>query len=262
MSDVRVLIGVDHDQTLIYSERSAGPVENPVWVEHLDGRPISMMTRKAVALLDELARTYEVVPVTTRTPEQAGRLRLPPTDRLICCNGGVLLRNGERQPAWDDWVAGLLSASAPAAEAAQQFGDFGWVRSWRQVEDLFVYAVAHDRDAIPAEWLTATAAWAGEHGWRLSVQGRKAYAVPAALSKGTAARRLADELGATLLAAGDSLLDRDLLEAADWAIRPRHGELEALGYGGVEITPRSGAAAAEDILEALSWQAAVVTSRP
>lgn len=259
---MKALLAIDLDQTLIYSRRCAGPVDDPVWVEHLDGEPLSLMTRRAQDLLAGVQAEHTVVPVTTRTPEQLARVTVAATELALACNGGVLLRAGARDRDWDAWIADELSDCAPAHDAARHFGDFAWARSWRQVEDLFVYAVAHDREAIPAAWLATTSAWAQEHGWRLSVQGRKAYAVPTALSKGVAARRLAAQLGAVLLASGDSLLDRDLLEAADWAIRPRHGELEALGYDRVPVTASSGAVAAEEILEALSWQAAVVTSRP
>ncbi|NED85314.1 hypothetical protein G3I76_35170, partial [Streptomyces sp. SID11233] len=54
----------------------------------------------------------------------------------------------------------------------------------------------------------------------------KLYAVPRALTKSAALNEVAARTGATLtLAAGDSLLDADLLTAADRAWRPGHGEL-------------------------------------
>ena len=41
---------------------------------------------------------------------------------------------------------------------------------------------------------------------------------------------------AVLCAAGDGWLDTDLLLAADHAIRPRHGELESLGWSAPGLT--------------------------
>ncbi|MFI0487239.1 hypothetical protein [Actinomadura sp. 9N215] len=72
-------------------------------------------------------------------------------------------------------------------------------------------------------------AWCTERGWRTSLQGRKVYCLPAGLTKAAAAAEIARRTGAsTTLAAGDSLLDIDLLEAADPSIRPAHGELHGI----------------------------------
>ncbi len=87
----------------------------------------------------------------------------------------------------------------------------------------------------------------------MSLQGRKVYAVPAGLSKAAAVQRLADRLGSrVLLAAGDSLLDRGLLElvlaAGGAAVRPAHGELHDLGWTGCHVTVAAGAHAGEELL--------------
>ena len=82
------------------------------------------------------------------------------------------------------------------------------------------------------------------------MQGRKMYAVPASVSKSGAVRMLVDRLGIDLLvAAGDSLLDRDLLDIADVSIRPRHGELHAAAHPTHVVTSAAGIAAAEEILD-------------
>lgn len=260
------VLAVDLDQTLIYSERSAGPLdEETVWVEDYDGAPLSLMTCRAHDLLRELQGRHHVVPVTTRTPEQFARVRLPaPATWAVTCNGGVLLHEGRRDAEWDARVAAELRSVAPIDQAMSLLDRVAgepWVRSHRQVEELFVYLVAQSRDDVPAEWVATVAAWAEPHGWTVSVQGRKAYVVPRVLSKGAAARRVADLLGGPLLAAGDSLLDRDLLEAADLAVRPPHGELHLMGYGGARVTARSGARAAEDVLLALAEEAELMEPR-
>ena len=86
------------------------------------------------------------------------------------------------------------------------------------------------------------------------MQGRKVYAVPAGLSKAAAAARLRRPARRrpVLLAAGDSLLDRPLLELAvasgGAAVRPAHGELHELGFAGAHVTAASGARAGEELL--------------
>jgi hypothetical protein len=64
---------------------------------------------------------------------------------------------------------------------------------------------------------------------------------------------------ARVFAAGDGALDAEMLIAADAAIRPRHGELELLGFTrpGLTVTDSSGVRATEEILEWLRNRTAV-----
>ena len=254
---MKACIAVDLDQTLIYSERSAGRAKSDtdVWVEDHDGKPLSFMTARAHHLLAELTHRHHVVPVTTRTPTQYARVRLPGRyPYAVCANGGVLLVHGERDTAWDARIRHDMARTVPAstihARLAQvQHGS--WVRSIRQVEDLFVYLVATHRSAIPSAWLTELQGWVSAHGWVVSQQGRKVYVVPGPLlCKGDAALRIALQVGGPLLSAGDSLLDSNLLDRAMVAIRPAHGELDLLNdqTSHARVTSSSGPEAAEEIL--------------
>jgi hypothetical protein len=260
---VTVLVAVDLDQTVVFSRRSAGEAGPSVVVEHLDGEELSSMTVGAVAAYRDLAARHIVVPVTTRTVAQFQRIALPtPPPYAVCANGGVLLSAAGRDEDWAAWVASVVAASAPLADVVSRLSAVQgqpWVRLVRTAEDLFAYLVAHSRELIPVDWLTGLAAELEPLGWGVSVQGRKVYAVPAGLSKASAVARLVDQLGATsLLAAGDSLLDQPLLElaaASAGAVRPRHGELEDLGWGGAHVTAASGARAGEELLGWLSDRA-------
>jgi hypothetical protein len=93
----------------------------------------------------------------------------------------------------------------------------------------------------------------------VSLQGRKVYAVPAGLTKSAAAAEVVARCGGgPLLAAGDSLLDADLLDAADAAIRPAHGELADSGFTRphVVVTATTGVHAGEELLHWLARRAA------
>ena len=258
------LVAVDLDQTVVFSRRSAGEAGPSVVVEHLAGEPLSSMTVGAVAAYTALAARHDVVPVTTRTVEQYTRIALPVAPaHAVCANGGVLLADGRPDAAWAAWVAGLCAASAPLREVEARLRSVEaepWVRLVRTAQDLFAYLVAHSRDSVPAGWPAALAAELAPLGWAVSVQGRKVYAVPAGLSKAAAVQRLVDQLGAdVLLAAGDSLLDRPLLELAvasgGAAVRPAHGELHDLGWAGAHVTAASGARAGEELLGWLAVRA-------
>ncbi len=257
----RALVAVDLDQTVVYSERAAGLAGPSITVEQLDGRRLSSMTTGAHRAYAVLTARHRLVPVTTRTREQLGRITLPaPAEHAVCANGGILLHHGEPDLGWARWVAEICGESAPLPEVETRLRaveDQDWVRLVRTAEELFVYLVADAREGIPDDWLTDLRDELGGQGWGVSVQGRKVYAVPHALSKAAAVARLQEQLGDdVLLAAGDSLLDQPLLELAarsGGAIRPAHGELHDLGWTGahltqVHVTQADGARAGEELL--------------
>ncbi|MEU8886328.1 HAD family hydrolase [Streptomyces sp. NPDC048442] len=228
-------------------------------VEVYEGKPLSYVTETAAGLLEALAsdapRTL-FVPTTTRTREQYHRIHLPgPVPQFaICANGGHLLVDGVSDPDWQDRVARRLrDECAPLSEVRAHLADAAdpaWLLKDRVAEDLFAYLVV-ERTLLPDGWVKELAEWAGPLGWTVSLQGRKVYVVPAPLTKSAAVREVARRTGAALtLAAGDSLLDADLLQAADRGWRPGHGELADAGWDAPHITalPESGIAAGEEIL--------------
>lgn len=256
----RVLIATDLDRTLIYSATAAGPyrASGPpllVAVEHLDGRPISFMTPAAGTLLTELATEQLVVPVTTRTPAQLARVTLPgPAPRYaVAANGGVLLVDGAPDRGWSETVRAAVgeTASLDAALAALSAAcSPDWAASPRIAADLFCYVVV-DRTVMPAGVLERLNAWAASAGWVVSLQGRKLYLVPAPLTKSAAVAEVARRAGTDVtLAAGDSLLDIDLLDSADRGVRPGHGEIAESGWSApwVDALSTTGIRAGEEIL--------------
>lgn len=262
MPGPRVLVASDLDRTLIYSTAALAltmpdaRAPRLLTVEVHESKPLSFLTETAAGLLTELGDAAVFVPTTTRTRKQYQRINLPgPTPTYaICANGGHLLVDGVSDP---DWYAGvtarLADECAPLEEVRDHLAataDPTWVRKHRIAEDLFVYLVV-ERELLPEEWVKGLAVWAENRGWTVSLQGRKLYAVPKPLTKSAAMREVARRTGAQLtVAAGDSLLDADLLLAADRAWRPGHGELADAGWSGPTITalPERGVMAGERIL--------------
>jgi hydroxymethylpyrimidine pyrophosphatase-like HAD family hydrolase len=255
------LYATDLDRTLIYSARAAGvPVEDLVVVERHEGRDISFVSAEQLTLLDLIAERALVVPVTTRTLAQYRRVTVwaeRPPEWAVVANGGIVLHHGRLD---DDWYAGVLATVArdshELAAVAAWLGQTArpWIDHVRVADDLFLYTIV-DRDALPAEAAAELAATLAEWGWQLSIQGRKLYAVPVSLGKGPAVLDVARRTGAErVLAAGDSLLDRDLLDIADRSLRPAHGELHDTGVAADLVTKASGLAAGEEMLRTvLTW---------
>lgn len=257
-----VLVASDLDRTLIYSSAALAltmpdaRAPRLLCVEVHEARPLSYMTETAAQLLTDLGDTAVFVPTTTRTRKQYQRINLPgpPPKYAICANGGQLLVDGVTDTDWHAGVqARLADECAPLAEVRAHLArtaDPAWLRKDRVAEDLFAYLVV-ERELLPEEWVKELAVWAQARGWTVSLQGRKIYAVPKPLTKSAAVREVARRTGAGLtLAAGDSLLDADLLLAADRGWRPGHGELTDTGWIAPRISalPERGVLAGERIL--------------
>ncbi|MFF7589500.1 HAD family hydrolase [Kitasatospora purpeofusca] len=261
----RFVVASDLDRTLIYSNRALA-LDVPdrlaprlLSVEVHDGKALSFMTEQAAALLVELAREAVLVPATTRTRAQYERVNLPgPTPGwvppyAICANGGRLLVDGVPDEDWQTEMAGRLAeGAAPLAEVVEHLAlcaDPEWTHKRRVADELFAYLVV-ERAELPAGWIAELTGWCAERGWTVSLQGRKVYAVPAPLSKSAALAEVVRRVGpSTVLSAGDSLLDADLLLAADAGWRPGHGELADTGWTapGVTALDEVGVAAGEEI---------------
>ncbi|GAA2099047.1 HAD family hydrolase [Actinomadura alba] len=254
------VVCVDLDRTLIYSSAALGlsgadaDLPRLLCVELYEGRPLSYVTESAAAGIELLAAAATLVPTTTRTPEQYARVHLlgEAPAYAICANGGHLLVDGRSDPEWAAGVRVRVSACAEPAEVYAHLsrisGDF--VRKLRMAADLFCYAVV-ERGELPEGWVAELAGWCAERGWTTSLQGRKVYCLPKPLTKAAAAAEVARRTGAdVLLAAGDSLLDTELLEAADAAIRPPHGELAETGWigEGTSVSVSGGVYAGEEIV--------------
>jgi hypothetical protein len=277
-----VLAASDLDRTLIYSGKAAklglppgtklreSPLyEDLVCVEMYDHKPLSHVTRTALASITRLAELGVLVPATTRTRAQYRRISLPgpPVPYAITANGGFLLVDGETDDDWTRQVERELAASShPFAEVQQYMADTfrpEFTSKLRNAEELFCYAVV-DRAALPDGFVAEVSAWAAAHGWRASLQGRKLYVVPVGLRKGAAVAEVARRVGAeTVLAAGDSLLDAEMLESATRAVRPAHGELHEVGWQteGLVVTATAGATGGQEVAQWLLDEALAVLGK-
>ncbi|MEU2033542.1 HAD family hydrolase [Nocardia amamiensis] len=261
----RALIATDLDRTMIYSRNAFSTTTDvpTVCVEHLEGAPLSFMTTTAALRMQSLTEPAAVIPTTTRTIKQFGRIRLPgaPWRYAITSNGGNILVDGVPDLSWRiDIDAQVRAGGATLSEVSRELHariDDSWVTKFRVADHLFCYLVVKPK-AVPDGFLAEWDDWCRPRGWSASQQGRKIYTMPLAVCKSRAVAEvrkrlwdtgeLADE--ARTLAAGDGALDAEMLRAADSAIRPRHGELEQLNWThpNLTITRAEGILAGEEII--------------
>jgi hydroxymethylpyrimidine pyrophosphatase-like HAD family hydrolase len=267
---VTAVIAIDLDRTLIYSTAALGltmpdALAPPLMVaEVYQGRPLSFMTDRAARELRALAQAAVVVPTTTRSRVQFERVRLPGVRSVyaVTSNGAKLLINGVPDQDWAVNVRSALAGSAPL-ETVKHYLDRHavgpWVLKRRSAEHVFCYLVV-DRAEVPGGFLQDLAGWAAQQGWRTSVQGRKVYCVPDRLTKSAAVAEIVRRVGTGgYLAAGDSLLDAELLDEASAGVRPGHGELAEIGWTRphIEVTVATGVLAGEEVVLRLADLAAV-----
>lgn len=217
-----IIFHSDLDNTLIYSyKRDIG--QEKKCVELYDGREVSFMTEKSLQLLERIQEKVLVVPTTTRTVEQYQRIRLGigVPEYALTCNGGVLLVEGWRDEKWYCQSRALVEPCRAEMIKAVNILEKDEDRSMevRFIEELFVFTKSekpqHTMEKLREELNTE----------KLDIfqNGIKVYAVPKALSKGNAVKRLRKKLNPEyVIAAGDSEFDVSMLREADAAVVPEN----------------------------------------
>src|SRR5690606_34481959 len=222
-----ILFASDFDQPVIYSKRSAGEQvadSDLREVERFEGNPQSVMTETSQQTLHELTEELFFLPVTTRTQSQYERVtgiykgNEAPKFAVIS-NGAVILEDGEPIKEWSDHIRKQCVSKKTIVEELlpkidQHFSE-DWVLRVREADGWFVY-LNSDREKFPGDKLDFYTKTFREIGWSMSLQGRKLYIMPESITKAGAMQYVKERLGADyVVAAGDSLLDLDLLESAD-----------------------------------------------
>lgn len=214
------VLHLDLDNTLIYSYKHDIGIEKRC-VEVYQGREISFMTEQTFSALKRAAERFVLVPTTTRTLEQYGRIDLGigPVRYALVCNGGLLLKDGSLDKKWYGESKRRIEESEEELRKAQIFLHSEERREFalRFIEDLFLFTKCREPEAVVKELC-------GMLDVRLVDvfhNGVKVYVVPKALSKGKAVERFREAFDAPrVIAAGDSGFDVSMLLAADVGLAP------------------------------------------
>lgn len=262
-----MILASDLDRTMIHPLRHAPEGREDEWMvaEIYEGRPITCIGHATLRLIDELDAGGLFLPVTTRSREQLLRITPIAADArpwAVCANGGIVLRHGTPDPEWTRTVArdaagaGTLAEVVAAVDAAVgAAAPDHWRLRERDCEALFLYSVC-DLDRTPQGAEDAVRDAVAPLGWTAHLHGRKLYVLPSGLTKARAVAYVRERAGVDgdLHGAGDSELDRCLLEIGTVGHVPRGSELD-LGSRPLPpqavVTQATGIDASEEILRAV-----------
>lgn len=210
----KILFASDIDNTLLYSYKKK---ENGfICIEINKGREQGFMTRKTYSAFSELVSVAELLPVTTRSIEQYLRIKWPNgfvPEYALAANGAVLLHNNR-------------------AEQSRHIGETednelkNIYRLYRKDERfincrivdgayMFVYCADKTDPVLTRNELAENCSL------RVEASGKKIYFFPDGLTKGSALTAFCQGADYDItIAAGDSIMDLSLLNAADIALIP------------------------------------------
>jgi len=262
-----ILFASDLDRTLIYSKNSRGlevSEQDFAAVEWVDEKPTAFMTQKGLQLFQHIASTITFLPVTTRTADQYNRITglFNAADKpkyAIVSNGAVILEDGKPLTEWSDKVIAQMQQNRTSIEHVlpqlDAYTKNKFVLKVMQAESWFVYLII-DEQAFSVEEFEKLSQIFYQQGFTLSHQGRKVYIMPTCINKSTALQFIKERIDAnTVIAAGDSMLDFDMVLNATHGFIPSHGEAIHKGRSlppHVSITDHAGVLAGEEILKKVS----------
>lgn len=191
-------------------------------MEIYDGREVSYMTRRSLTLLRQVKDQVVFIPTTTRTEEQYHRIYLGAgnIEYALVCNGGVLLHNGQEDKTWyQESLKRIEGCQEELEKAAYELtADPDRILEVRNIRDLFLFT----KSAEPSRSVERLKKILDLSVIDVFCNDSKVYVLPRQLNKGLALRRLTQRLGkGTTIAAGDSLFDISMLNAANLAWAPK-----------------------------------------
>ena len=240
---MRAIALVDLDDTLFQTLRKCPP---DVPQERLvplgfarDGSPLSYATPRQVAMIDWLAETAWLVPVTARSRDALMRARIPFT-AAIAAHGGVILgEDGAPDREWHAHVSARAKADAVALHAvrnriAREAEDRGSDLRVRVLDEegVGLYVLVKHQDTDEAALHATVDAVLDEvpRGWTVHRNGNNVAIMPLWLGKQHAVQALLPRLRAAhpdapVIGIGDSLTDAPYMALCDYAMMPRDSQL-------------------------------------
>lgn len=213
-----ILFASDLDNTIIHSYKNIRATD--ICVEIMGGKELSFMTAHSYSLFQKINDLCTFVPITTRSVEQFGRIKLTEGNLnfAVTSNGGVLLRQGEIDEEWfsesQNMVEPFMSEMKDCIHLMKR--DCGIDATL--VNGFFVFGKSESPEQTK-KILEILGRYAKR--FELYSLGSKIYVIPRTMNKGNALERLKKILKSEhAISAGDSLLDLPMLCVADKSFVP------------------------------------------
>lgn len=251
-----MIFATDLDRTLIYAERFLqGYNKETLPIEVIKERPISYISAQALRLLKELDKVATVIPITTRNREEYKRISIwgehIKPQIYVVNNGGTIFIEGKEDTIWNEKINKQISALSLSYEnALKLFLSLykGSIKGYKKSDEL-IWLILGDKNHIDWEAVSHFQRQVEGAGWRIDVHGRKIYLYPICIRKWEALRYIKmNYLNDQVLAAGDSLLDAEMIYHADFGAVPKGAAIEETCGVNIYCTHQEGIGAAEDIL--------------
>lgn len=247
------LFASDLDRTLIFSPRFLGetPVEECVLMESLGERPIAYMTKVAFERLQEVIKSYQFIPVTTRNREEFRRLpAFQSVEYAIVNNGGTILINGVEHEEWTRHIETKITELSLTHQEIKEEFDRYYPDAFKvtRLSDELIWVFVQEIEKELPDFASVQQSFL-DKGWKVEKTGRKVYIIPHFLSKWAAVAYVQKLLGIpSVIAAGDSRMDYDLVYGARKSFIPKHGEIAEHNLVHAITTMESGIKAGEEII--------------
>lgn len=254
-----MIFASDLDRTLIYSKRFTEELKENSFqiIEEKDNLPISYMTNKQIDSLKNINKTITFIPVTTRTLEQYQRISIYQEINpkyFIVANGGRVFINGEEDKEWKQQVTErskqLKYSLNEVKNLMTSYFSEDTFEKVRNCDNLFW--MFYTKESFDDKKVTQIKKDLLNKGWTYNRTGYKIYITPNFLTKENALNYICKKEGSpTLIAAGDSNMDYNMVVNSDYGFIPLHGEIKNTDKENVLITSKEGIYAGEEILEGL-----------
>ena len=254
-----IIIGVDLDRTLIYSNRflEMHPISEKskaISVEKTD-KTESFISKSVVDKINAISNAYQgqiiVVPVTSRSKQEYDRIKIPDLKfkYAITSAGGTILCDGVPSEDWVWHIDKLIDLDG-MDNLMHQLNALNCTNYKSKVIDrVYVFSKVNNIREAKEELNTLRKCI---RGFDIQMDKHKIYATNSGINKGSALLWLKDRLGASsIITFGDSMMDIPMMSVADKAFTPTHTTIEEqiIQENGIEVVGGN----TECMLSVLDW---------
>lgn len=234
-SKCKVIYATDLDRTVIFSNRFVTEIDpTPMELLSVSERTDTMesyVLKEYVERLQKLKDSLMFVPVTSRSIAEYNRVMLSKfAQYAIVTNGCHIMFNGKVYKVYDEYLKNEVIDFKKFQDSAI-LGLFKIAELEKEpkiIDGTYVFAKVKNPDEDTSDTIKTF----NESSESVIIErnGRKLYATPKKINKGTALTWLVNHLGLNgdstkIVASGDSIMDAHFIKEADIKIVPMHGQL-------------------------------------